>query len=146
VRTLKVVAPQLDATLRRLQRSGSTIAGFLGDAVPQVQRLRPTLDRAAPMTACVRAYSPEIAGFFSTWSSLSTGLDASGRYAWLNGQAYPFPDTTPVASATIARSFPQLRYALIRPPGLNAGDAWLQPSCGASADGLDPAKDPEARG
>jgi phospholipid/cholesterol/gamma-HCH transport system substrate-binding protein len=144
VGTLGDVAPQLGATLRRVQRSGPTIARFLDDAVPQVQRLRPTLRRLEPMTACLRAYTPEIASFFSTWASLSTNLDASGRYAQLNGQAYPFPNVMPVPSATVVRTFPQLRYALLRPPGLNADQPWLRPSCGADEKILDPANDPEA--
>jgi phospholipid/cholesterol/gamma-HCH transport system substrate-binding protein len=144
VGTLGDVAPQLGATLDRVRRSGPTIAGFLDDAVPQVRRLRPALTRLQPMTACLRAYTPEITAFFSTWASLSTNLDGSGRYAQLNGQAYTFPNVTPLPSAAVVRTFPQLRYALLRPPGLNADQPWQLPSCGADEKIMDPANDPEA--
>jgi len=36
------------------------------------------------------------------------------------------------------------KYALVRPPGYNAGQPWMLPDCGAGADGLDATKDPEA--
>ena len=34
-------------------------------------------------------------------------------------------------------------YALVRPPGYNAGKPWYLPQCGAGRDGVDPNKDPE---
>jgi virulence factor Mce-like protein len=146
VRRLKAVAPDLEVTLTRLQRSGGTIAGFLTDAVPQLQRLKPVLTRLTPMLSCLRAYTPEIAGTFAGWAAFNTGFDASGRFAWLNGQALPFPNATPSSSATVAESFPQLRYSLVRPPGLNVGQPELLPACGVTQAGQDPRQDPEARG
>ena len=145
VATLREVAPGLQATLARVQRSGATIAGFLDEAIPQVKRLRPTLAHLAPMMACVRAYSPEIASFFSTWAALGTSYDRGGRYALLNGQAMPFPDASTSSSATVARTFPQLRYSLLRPPGYGAGESLFSPKCGATEQMLDPTHDPEGR-
>ncbi|MEA2273229.1 MAG: hypothetical protein QOI98_1937, partial [Solirubrobacteraceae bacterium] len=40
----------------------------------------------------------------------------------------------------------RLKYAMPRPPGLNAGQPWFQPQCGAGPDSLDPSKDPEGAG
>lgn len=143
VGTLGVVAPDLRATLTRLRSGGGDIAGFLREAEPQLRRLRPVLERLQPMVGCLRAYSPELAGLFSTWGAFNTGYDATGRYAWLNGQALPFPNGAGLSSKAIADTFPTLRYSLVRPPGLNAGQPRLQPQCGVTADGQDPAKDPE---
>jgi len=143
--SLRAIAPELDATLRTLRRRGPGIAHFLRAAVPQVDRLRPALDRLQPMTACLRAYSPEIAGFLSTWGSFATMRDATGRIAQVNGQALPIPNGTPLNSAASLAAFPQLRYGLLRPPGFGAGESWMRPACGATADGLDAANDPEAR-
>jgi hypothetical protein len=38
-----------------------------------------------------------------------------------------------------------IKYAMPRPPGLNAGQPWLLPECGAGAQALDPNADPEQR-
>lgn len=145
VARLATVAPDLRATLARIRSDGGTIARFLTDAVPQLTRLRPVLARVAPMVGCLRSYVPEIAATFSTWASFTTGADANGRYAWLNPQAMPFPNTESRNSADIATAFPALRYAFIRPPGLNVGEPALDPACGADGAGLDPEQDPEAR-
>ncbi|HYF26607.1 MAG TPA: MlaD family protein [Baekduia sp.] len=146
VGTLGDVAPELRATLARLRSGGPGIAGFLRAADPQLRRLKPVLERARPMLGCLRRYSPELAGLFSTWAGFNTGYDAAGRFAWLNGQVLPFPNATPLPSKAIADTFAGLRYSLVRPPGLNAGDPQLVPDCGVTADGSDPAKDPEAAG
>ncbi len=144
--TLRAVAPELNATLRTLRRGGPGIASFLRAASAQVTRLRPALERLEPMTACLRAYSPEIAGFLSTWASFPTMRDSIGRIAQLNGQALPIPNGTPLNSAATMALFPQLRYGLARPPGFGVDQPWLRPECGAGAAGIDATKDPEARG
>ncbi|WP_205698848.1 MlaD family protein [Conexibacter sp. SYSU D00693] len=146
VGTLRQVAPDLEATLATVQRRGGDVAGFLADAVPQVRRLRPVLDRLQPMLACVRAYAPETAGLLSSWAAFNTGYDKAGRYAWLNGQVLPFPNATPLPSRAVAGLFPQLRYSLVRPPGLSVLQPQPLPSCGATDALQDPANDPESRG
>jgi len=143
--TLRAVAPELEATLRALRRGGPGIARFLRAAIPQVQRLRPALERLQPMSACLRAYSPEVAGFLSTWASFPTMRDSIGRIAQLNGQSLPIPNGTPQNSSATIAAFPQLRYGLVRPPGFGADEPWLRPECGAGAEGIDVARDPEAK-
>jgi ABC-type transporter Mla subunit MlaD len=143
VQTLKDVAPPLDATLTRLRQGGPAIAGFLDSTVPLARRLGPTLTRLAPMVACLRAYTPDIIGFFSLWQAPT--YDASGRYARVNPQFVPFSNLSTSPSSTAASQQPDMRYAMPRPPGLNAGQPWLVDSCGAGSAALDPNADPEAR-
>jgi hypothetical protein len=102
------------------------------------------LRHAAPMVACLRAYTPEINGYFTTWTGLATTYDANGHYGRVLYQAFPFPNGTPLTPAAAQKSQPNLDYTLLRPPGYGAGTPWMQPQCGAGADQLDSSKDPES--
>jgi hypothetical protein len=62
-------------------------------------------------------------------------------------QAPPVPVGSPLSSKqAVDLHGGALHYAMPRPPGLNAGQPWFQPQCGAGPDALDPAKDPERQG
>jgi len=145
ISALSEVAPQLDATLATASRSAPAITGLLNDARPFLGRLAPVLRRAEPMVACLRSYTPEISGFFTTWTGLATTYDANGHYGRVLFQAFPYPNGTPISPTQALAAQPGLDYTLLRPPGYAAGTPWMQPQCGAGANQLDASKDPESR-
>ena len=99
------------------------------------------------MAGCIRPYGPELSGFLSTWIGYTKGYDAQGHSARILVQAPPVPVGSPLSSKqAVDLHGGALKYAMPRPPGLNAGQPWFQPQCGAGPDALDPAKDPERPG
>jgi hypothetical protein len=101
------------------------------------------------VVGCLRPYAPEIAGFLSTWSGYNKNYDAGGHYARtfpLMFNAALIPGTA-LNSLQITRTYAdRLFYAMPRPPGLNAGQPWFQPQCGAGPESMNPSKDPEGAG
>jgi hypothetical protein len=99
------------------------------------------------MAGCLRPYTPELAGFLSTWIGYTKNYDAQGHVARILVEAPPVPIGSPLtAEQAVQTHGGNLQYAMPRPPGLNAGQPWFQPQCGAGPDALDPAKDPERTG
>jgi hypothetical protein len=97
------------------------------------------------MVGCIRPYAPELAGFSSTWSGIGSYFDKTGHYVRVNVIQTPVtPGTTETSAQVVAGSSGSLSYAMPRPPGLNAGQPWFQPQCGAGPGALDPSTDPEA--
>ena len=96
---------------------------------------------------CIRPYTPDAVAFFTNWADFLSATDGKDKYIRANVQLLtPAPYNAITGnSADIAKAFPGLRYAFPRPPGLNAGQPWFLPECGAGKDSLDPSKDPEAR-
>jgi hypothetical protein len=96
------------------------------------------------MLGCLRPYAPEIAGAASNWASYATSHDDVGGYIRLRTLYSPssLTDTPNLKSDTYAKLTGQT-YAMPRPPGMSAGEAWLMPECGVGPDALDPSKDPE---
>jgi phospholipid/cholesterol/gamma-HCH transport system substrate-binding protein len=98
---------------------------------------------------CLRPYTPELAGNLGTWTGYNQNYDRGGHYArtfplQLNPLLLPgTPATTP---QVIAAASGGLKYAMPRPPGLNAGQPWFQPQCDVGPASLDPSKDPEVSG
>jgi virulence factor Mce-like protein len=145
VSRLRRVTPAGADALRTLRGAAPDVRSLLGEAPAVVKQLTPTLEQLAPMVACLRPYAPEAAGALSNWASYTKNYDGISHYARVKVTASPYSlNSTPdVTTATYMRLLPMLSYALPRPPGLNAGTPWLLPECGAGADALDPAKDPE---
>ncbi|MCK9248864.1 MAG: MlaD family protein [Solirubrobacteraceae bacterium] len=141
---LGATAPGLGRTLTRLRTAAPTVTGMLVAAGEEGGRLEPALSRIAPMTACIRGYTPEIVGFFSTWGALTTHYDHGGRFAYLNGQVLPIANGPDVTSAEVVSTFPQMRYSLVRPRGLNVGRPLYDPACGTPRSSADAAADPES--
>jgi phospholipid/cholesterol/gamma-HCH transport system substrate-binding protein len=144
VAALEQVAPLASSTLREGANAAPEISRFLLAGTPFVGVLGRVMNHAAPELACVRPYTPELAGFLSTWAGFSQNYDASNHYARVLDQTPPFSDGTSLTSAQIVHDYPGQQYAYPRPPGLNAGQPWLQPACGAGASALNPSADPEA--
>jgi virulence factor Mce-like protein len=145
VARLRSVAPTGAAALDAVREAAPDVRALLAEAPPVVERLTPTLEKLAPMLACVRPYAPEAAGTLSNWASYTKNYDAISHYARVKVTASPYSlNSTPdVTTESYMKLLPMLSYALPRPPGLNAGKPWFVPECGAGPDSLDPAKDPE---
>ncbi len=143
---LSRLAPAADRTLATLRTSAPAITTLLKDGVPFSKQASPVLSTLSGQLNCVRPYAPEIAAFFSNWSSWAQGHDNTSHYGRIKAvfnntsfTGYPAMDT----NGFIDSLGQGLTYAMPRPPGLNAGKPWLLPECGAGADALDPTKDPE---
>jgi virulence factor Mce-like protein len=144
---LRAVAPLTARTLRRGTNAAPGLTRLLRTGTPFLPRLGSALDRFAPMAGCLRPYGPELAGFLSTWIGYTKNYDAQGHNARILVQAPPVPVGSPLSAEQAVKAHGgALHYAMPRPPGLNAGQPWFQPQCGAGPDALDPAKDPERKG
>lgn len=145
--TLSHVAPNLRATLRTVHQAAPDVNDLLRRATTLTPQLASIGHQAAPEVGCIRPYAPEIAGFATGWADFTNGADADGRYARANVTSIiPAPYTAaPQTSDELTKAFPSLLYSFPRPPGMNAGQPWLQPQCQAGPDALDASKDPEAR-
>lgn len=143
VRQLSATAPRLTSLLRTGRRTVPAATRLVTEGTPFARRLTPILKDLAPVVGCIRPYAPELAGWFSNWASFSQNYDGAGHYARIRllGGA-----TSLTSSPELPTSFMKLfsaDYANPRPPGLNAGQPWLLPQCGVTADALDASKDPE---
>lgn len=137
------VAPIANTSVRTLTAASPRITELLRDGGPFARETTKALRTAAPMLGCLRPYGPEIAGFFATWAGYTASVGANGHYSRALPPVQPIVNGTPLNSEQSIAANPQLRYAFPQPPGFNAGQAWLQPQCGAGSDALDPSKDPE---
>ena len=144
---LRTVSPLLASTLDRGTAAAPRLERLFDRTSPVLPQAAAALRTFNPMLACLRPYGPEIAGFLSTWTGQLKNYDSQGHYA----RSFPItvipallPGTPNTSKAAIDAQPGRLRYAMPRPPGLNAGQPWFQPQCGAGPESLDPAKDPEA--
>ncbi len=131
------------STFRTTRKAAPDITALLRQAQPFSDEAAPVLTRLAPMVGCIRPYAPEIVGVMSTWSSWSQPYDKDSHV----GRIFVNAGLTGVTSNPLnPAQFTALtgqEYALVRPPGFNAGKPWAQPECGQDGSGLDPAKDPD---
>jgi phospholipid/cholesterol/gamma-HCH transport system substrate-binding protein len=143
LQTLERIAPRARSTLQIGVRELPRLTRFLDTARPLLPGLSSALARLAPMVACVRPYAPEIGGYLGTWQG--GPIDNVGHYGRTDIIETPVaPGTTLTPARAVAQAGGALKYAFPRPPGLNAGQLWFQPQCGAGPAALDPANDPEA--
>ena len=145
LRELRAVAPLAGATLRTGAGAAPSITALLREGTRFMPSFGAVVDQLTPAFACVRPYTPEIAGALSTWSGFAKNYDALAHYARTLVQTVPYGAGASSSSAVL-RSAPGTTYAFPRPPGLNAGQTWLQPQCGAGASALEASADPEAKG
>lgn len=141
------VAPLAASTLEVGRAAAPDIDRLLRTGTATLPRLGSALRSAAPMLSCIRPYAPEIAGMASTWSGFS-GNDAQGGFGRVDLTQLPptVAAGTPIDSKQITDIFTdRVFYAMPRPPGLDAGQPWFLPSCGAGRDALDASLDPERR-
>jgi virulence factor Mce-like protein len=159
-RELAPVATRLERATRQLARTvpvarrtiatgtqvAPSVTALLRKGVPFMGRLQGTLGRLSPMLGCLRPYSPEIAGMLETWVGFTKNYDGTSHYARIHvREGTTSANVNPLTSAQAVGSDHGLRYAMPRPPGLNAGQPWLLPECGAGHAALDAGSDPEAK-
>jgi ABC-type transporter Mla subunit MlaD len=128
LRTARRAAPDLDALLTRARDLMPTIESVSGEAAEQL--------------ACLRPYTPEVAGLATTWSRFLLFEDNQDKHARSNFPAFSFNQTRS-SSAEVARQFPYLRYGFPQPPGFNAGQPWFLPECHLGPETVDVNQDPE---
>jgi phospholipid/cholesterol/gamma-HCH transport system substrate-binding protein len=137
------VGPAAISTLRTGTRTLPQLTRLLSVTMPFAPKLSHALAALAPMIACIRPYTPEIGGYLETWQG--GPYDNVGHFGRVDFIQTPImPGTTMTSAQAVASSGGTLHYAFPRPPGLNAGQPWFQPQCGAGPDSLIAADDPEA--
>jgi hypothetical protein len=138
------VGPDAQRALATTRAAGPDLDAFLDRARTLMPSLRDIGRQGATQLACIRPYSPEIAGFLSTWGPGAFGSsDGKDTYLRATLGTFPFPDALPFGSGTLTRLFP-VTMAFPRPPGDLAGQPWYQPGCGVDASAYDADADPES--
>jgi phospholipid/cholesterol/gamma-HCH transport system substrate-binding protein len=145
MRDLRTTIPVADQTLEVGTTASPAITSLLKEAQPFSTQAGPAFTQLAPMVGCIRPYSPEIAGLLTTWSSWTQGYDQIGHLGRLDGYAGLNALTSSPENAAAYVALTGQGYALIRPPGYNAGQTWYQPQCGDTQAGVTAANDPEAK-
>lgn len=141
---LRTTIPDAVSTFRTARQTAPDITKLLKRAEPFSDKATPVLAGVAPIVGCFRPYAPEFASFLTEWTSFTQPVDKFGHLGRLFGNAGATSVTSlPVSAGDFVKASGQ-DYALIRPPGFNAGQPQFLPECGVTAAGLDPSKDPEA--
>lgn len=144
---LRSAVPEALGLIDAFDEDASGITRLSTRATKLARNLDPLFADLAPMVACIRPYSPEIAGFLNTWASFTKNYDSAGHYARVrvnlgahNAADYPPIDTDDFLATT------GYTYAYPRPPGIggsNEGKPFFLPKCGIGPEALDPSQDPE---
>jgi ABC-type transporter Mla subunit MlaD len=144
--TLVGVAPDAVSALDTVRQSAPTIDALLSRArQPLLPRIGSIGRQAARQVACIRPYTPEIAGTLSNWAGFwafgdhqSTVLHAVlGPTATSDENLLDSAQTAPTVPGGLQIDFPQV-------PGEVVNQPWFQPQCGITANDLKVADDPEA--
>ncbi|MTD45900.1 MCE family protein [Conexibacter sp. W3-3-2] len=144
--SLRETVPLAVSTFRTGRQAAPAITSLLTKAQPFSKEAAPALSELGPMLGCIRPYAPEAVGLMSVWGSMSSNYDGLSHYARIqpNTSATASSSTPPVDSGPFTALTGQ-GYALVRPPGYQAGKPWFIPECGVTPDGIDPYKDPSDR-
>jgi virulence factor Mce-like protein len=143
---LRATVPVAQRTVDSALSAAPPVRGLLGAATPFLAGdLDPTLQRATPMLECLTPYTPEFAGWFSTWAGFTKNYDAQGHYGRFHILEGPASITGQqgVTPAQVVSGDPRIVYARERPPGFSAGAPRFIPQCGYTRALLDPTADPE---
>jgi virulence factor Mce-like protein len=142
---LQDVAPVAVTTLKTVRSVSPKVSSLLDVATPFMDPTTKALDGLAPVVRCVRNYVPEIAGWAQTWGGWSKNFDNTSHYARVKVKEGITSANGLLPSSQFVNAIPGTdnRYAMPRPPGLNAGTPWFDPECGVTKDALDASKDPE---
>lgn len=142
---LEDVAPVAVRTLETARVAAPRVTSLLDTGTPFMPKATKALSDLAPMLECIRPYAPEIAGMLSTWGGFTKNYDTTSHYGRIHLREGITSVNGALPSSEFITSVPatDTRYALPRPPGLNAGKPYFLPQCGITKDALDPSKDPE---
>jgi phospholipid/cholesterol/gamma-HCH transport system substrate-binding protein len=141
------IEPTAVATLDTVKQSGPSLDALLSTArtklLPQAQAVGSQL---ATELDCVRPYTPDIVGFFSTWGGfLGDGL-TSPHVHFFHGAVGPlaFPNQSPIDTEQMAQLFPALKNSYFpQVPGESWNQPWFQPQCNLTPESTSPANDSE---
>lgn len=144
VNQLSRTAPSVTAGLQALRRAAPATTRLLQRGQPFSKKLDAVLSRFAPQFGCIRNYTPEIAAFASTWAGWAKNYDDRGHYSRIKvtSGSSSITSTPPVGTANYTKAT-NLKYAMPRPPGFNAGRPTFPEECGVTTAALDPDQDPE---
>ena len=144
---LHATVPAAVSALELGTSAGPEVASLLRAGQTFASAATPALEKVTPIVACLRPYTPELAGLLGTWTSWNKYYDNVSHYGrpFANfGLAEPVVFPHGINSETFTKLTGQ-GYALVRPPGYDAGQPWFQPQCGDGPSGLNPADDPEGK-
>lgn len=127
IKALRPLLREAGALIRATPSQVRRIRAVSRAAIPVVRRLQPLLEGAGPLVDYLRAFAPEVLGFFTTWSDASSNYDGAGTLARLGfspleGERHPNlvePFEGPIAGL--------LRRPFYRTPGSLEGgqaEAW----------------------
>jgi virulence factor Mce-like protein len=140
---LKKTVPVAVSTFRTGEKTAPSITALLREAQPFSKTAAPAFTGLTPLMTCLRPYAPDVAGLLTKWTSFNQGYDNTGHIGRIWGNAGAAGVTSTPMTPAQYTSLTGQGYALIRPPGFDAGKPWFQPECGITAAGLDPKQDPE---
>jgi ABC-type transporter Mla subunit MlaD len=161
---LHTLVPTAVSTLQTATREAPRIQRLLTTATPFMSLLTTDTSQLAPMVACMRPFTPELAsGVLGAASWNSNYFDAvqgdTPGVTWLGAQDGKYirqggVRAMPIAGATSLTYPPGLttaqftaatgqQYAEPRPAGYAEGTPTFQPECGITQNALNPAADPE---
>jgi phospholipid/cholesterol/gamma-HCH transport system substrate-binding protein len=142
---LQRVAPLGTRTLSTGTRAGPAITALLREGSSFLPNFGTVLHQLTPAMGCLRPYGPELTGALSTWAGFAKNYDSIAHYARTLVQTLAYPAGVDSSSQQLVGMAPGTTYAFPRPPGLNAGQTWLQSQCDAGPTALLPGADPEAK-
>jgi phospholipid/cholesterol/gamma-HCH transport system substrate-binding protein len=83
ISALRPLLREARALIRATPEQVRRIRGVLRAALPVIERLQPLLEGAGPLNDYLRAFAPEVMGFFTTWGDAAANYDAAGTLARL---------------------------------------------------------------
>ncbi|MDX8150714.1 MlaD family protein [Patulibacter brassicae] len=145
---LQDTAPTAARTLRTVRDVSPDLSKLLDVATPFMAPAAKAVDQLAPAMHCIRPYAPEIAGWASTWGGFTQNYDTVAHYPRIHlregaTSVNGFLPNSELFTSLSNLGLADYRYAMPRPPGLNAGKPQFLPECGITKDALDATKDPE---
>jgi virulence factor Mce-like protein len=144
--TVQEVGPDARRALATTRRAAPDLVTLLSRAQDVLPAVGAVSSEGARQLDCIRPYTPEIAGFLSTWGPGGWGTgDTRDKYLRAEVGTYPFGNVNVLSTGQVAKVFTGLKMAFPQPPGILVGQPWFQPQCGITADALDPDKDPESQ-
>lgn len=160
IHQLTVIAPAVDATLRRIlavepaavtalttvSRHGAAVENLLTAARTKLMPQTAVVGKQAAVELnCIRPYTPDFISWDQGWAGyFSAGLKTphihvvKARITFL-----PFPNAMPINSEQMHQLFPQLSTGFPQVPGEGWNQPWYQPQCGLTAADLNPADNPQ---
>jgi len=143
---LRATVPAAQRTVDTALAAAPPVRDLLTTATPFLSdELGPTLQGLTPQLECIVPYTPELAGWISTWAGFTKNYDAQGHYGRFHILEGPTSITGQqgVTPAQVVARDPRIVYARARPPGFSAGEPRFIDRCGYTPALLDPTAIPE---